>query len=109
MRQLAIYLTRVQPAKLNITWAVTRSSSLLLARIGSRIFLASESRNPHGVALRYVASSLSRSALLTRSLCLLHSFVHVNVDHRIVAFPLSLLNVRTDARDILRPSIHDSS
>jgi len=48
MRQLAIYLTRVQPAKLNITWGLC-PSSLLLVRVGSRSFL--ESRNTRDFAL----------------------------------------------------------
>lgn len=67
MRQLAVYLTRVQPAKLNITWGVTRlrPSSLLLARVGSHIFLE-----------RVAESTWRRVASCHRTLALPCSITH---------------------------------
>lgn len=70
MRQLAVYLTRVQPAKLNITWGLVRVHllSCWLAST-SRSFLERVAECPHGVALP-LSLSLSRSALLAHSLAL---------------------------------------
>jgi len=92
MRQLAVYLTRVQPAKLNITWGPIASifslagGSRRLASTRETCYISSsESQNPF--ARHRVALTLSTYS----SLCIRPS---VNVARRIVGLPNS-------ARDIL--------
>lgn len=79
MRQLAIYLTRVQPAKLNITWG---SLASIFSLDGSRRFLE---RAAESARLR--VTSLTRSV----TLCARPS---VNVERRVVG-------ASDSARDIL--------
>lgn len=52
----------------------------------ARVSSSSESQNPHGVALRRV-TALSLYLAHSLILSLTCSFIHVNVDHRIVALP----------------------
>lgn len=102
MRQLAVYLTRVQPAKLNITWGPCFASIFYLAGGSRRLTSASSSESQNPFARRRVTSSsplsLAHSLTHSPSLCIRPS---VNVERRIIGFPNS-------ARDILCLPIRDS-